>query len=216
MEIYLQKLKTWFEEKDLKFRLFLLIIIFLGLGLFSNLLFFTHFSQSLKQVENKKLGIEKEIKLLDEQYQSLSNALKENLKNNGNHELLKSEFLRLNEHIGSFSSELITEEKMEQLLKKMLKTFEGLQFLNLTHQSKTDRSSDENHQLTTFYRHEITIVLKGEYEPFIQYLKALEVLPVRFFWDSVEYEVSHYPNSKITLHIHTLSHDDRFSRKTHV
>ena len=39
----------------------------------------------------------------------------------------------------------------------------------------------------------------------LRYLQALEALPWRFFWDSVDYQVIAYPQSTVRLKLHTLS-----------
>ncbi|WP_372740038.1 hypothetical protein [Neptunomonas sp.] len=55
------------------------------------------------------------------------------------------------------------------------------------------------------YSHGFEVVLLGEYADIYDYLRHLEGLSSSFFWDSLEYKVSSYPDSEVTLRVHTLS-----------
>ncbi len=55
------------------------------------------------------------------------------------------------------------------------------------------------------YSHGFEVVLRGEYADIYDYLRHLEGLSSSFFWDSLEYKVSSYPDSEVTLRVHTLS-----------
>ncbi len=53
-------------------------------------------------------------------------------------------------------------------------------------------------------RYELRLELEGSYLGTLRYLRALEALPWKFFWESVEYEVIEYPLARVTLEIYTL------------
>ncbi|SIS87569.1 hypothetical protein [Neptunomonas antarctica] len=55
------------------------------------------------------------------------------------------------------------------------------------------------------YSHGFEVVLRGGYSDIYDYLRRLESLSSSFFWDSLEFKVANYPDSKITLRVHTLS-----------
>jgi MSHA biogenesis protein MshJ len=46
--------------------------------------------------------------------------------------------------------------------------------------------------------------LEGSYLATLRYLRALEDLPWKFFWEGVEYEVIEHPTARITLDLYTL------------
>jgi MSHA biogenesis protein MshJ len=50
--------------------------------------------------------------------------------------------------------------------------------------------------------------LEGNYPATRDYLHALEALPWKFFWDDIRYDVTSYPQARITLNIHTLGLQD--------
>ncbi len=55
------------------------------------------------------------------------------------------------------------------------------------------------------YRHAIQIRFQGEYRNIVTYLKAVEALPWRVVWQSIQLDTSAYPQVKVDLIIETLS-----------
>ena len=55
------------------------------------------------------------------------------------------------------------------------------------------------------YSHGFEVELRGGYADIYDYLRHLEGLSSSFFWDSLEYKVSKYPDSEVILRVHTLS-----------
>ena len=68
-----------------------------------------------------------------------------------------------------------------------------------------DAKKDVTVRGPTLYRHAFEIAFSGGYLATLRYMQALESLPWRFVWDSVDYEVVDYPNSVVRLRLHTLS-----------
>lgn len=57
----------------------------------------------------------------------------------------------------------------------------------------------------TAYRQGMGIELRGNYLDILDYLKELEALPWKVFWGQISLKVEHYPTSRVTLRIYTLS-----------
>ena len=57
------------------------------------------------------------------------------------------------------------------------------------------------------YRHGVELVLEGGYADLLAYLKAMEALPQRVLWGSVQLKVEQHPRSVLTLRVYTLSRD---------
>jgi len=53
-------------------------------------------------------------------------------------------------------------------------------------------------------RYRMQLQLEGSYLATLRYLRALEDLPWKFFWEGVEYEVIEYPTARITIDLYTL------------
>ena len=52
---------------------------------------------------------------------------------------------------------------------------------------------------------QLQIEFKGSYLSTLEYLQALNKLPWKFYWDSLELKVDKYPVSTIVITVHTLS-----------
>lgn len=57
------------------------------------------------------------------------------------------------------------------------------------------------------FRHGIEIEFYGDFNSTVSYLKAVEALPWRFYWDEVNYTVEEYPQALVKVVIYTLSLD---------
>lgn len=57
------------------------------------------------------------------------------------------------------------------------------------------------------YRHGIRMTLRGSYLDLLGYLKDIEALPIRFYWDRLELSVVEYPLSQMTVVVNTISVD---------
>ncbi len=58
------------------------------------------------------------------------------------------------------------------------------------------------------YRHGVHVVLEGRFGDAVGYLRAVEDLRWRFFWDQLDIEVIDYPTTRIRVRVHTLSLDE--------
>jgi len=57
------------------------------------------------------------------------------------------------------------------------------------------------------YKHSVELVLSGSYFDIKRYVEALEELPWRLYWDSLQYSVGTYPQANVELQVYTLSTD---------
>jgi MSHA biogenesis protein MshJ len=55
------------------------------------------------------------------------------------------------------------------------------------------------------FKHGLRIVFEGDYFKTLKYLRALEAMPWRLYWDNVEYQVTKYPRASVAITVHTLS-----------
>ena len=57
------------------------------------------------------------------------------------------------------------------------------------------------------YVHSIEIVIDGEYADILEYLTALEALPWKFRWTSLDLSTAGYPRNRVRIELSTLSLD---------
>jgi MSHA biogenesis protein MshJ len=62
----------------------------------------------------------------------------------------------------------------------------------------------------TIYRHGVELTLEGSYADLVAYLQAVEGLPQRLLWGSLQLKVEEHPRVTMTLRLYTLSLDSRW------
>ncbi|MDP6415432.1 MAG: MSHA biogenesis protein MshJ, partial [Gammaproteobacteria bacterium] len=71
-------------------------------------------------------------------------------------------------------------------------------------------SASEDADTATFYKHGFEIEFEGTYFACLEYLRAVESLPWRFYWQVLELTVDEYPSNRIRLEVSTLSLDEEW------
>lgn len=62
------------------------------------------------------------------------------------------------------------------------------------------------------YRHGVEIVVQGSYLEMINYMQALEALPVQLFWGGARLDAQQYHEARLTLTLYTLSLDEKWMK----
>ena len=57
------------------------------------------------------------------------------------------------------------------------------------------------------YRHGVELTISGQYLDLLQYVEALESLPMHSLWRSALLQTKQFPESELTLRVYTLSLD---------
>lgn len=109
--------------------------------------------------------------------------------------------------------QFIQPRQMAAVLRDMLSAENGLELTQLTSlgaqplfppTNKETESTVRSHRPEVF-RHGLRIVFEGDYFKTLAYLRALEAMPWRLYWDNVEYLVTDYPRARVAITVHTLS-----------
>lgn len=58
------------------------------------------------------------------------------------------------------------------------------------------------------YRHAISLRIEGRYFEVVDYLKELEGLKWRFYWEGLDYKVAQFPMATVDIELYTLSTDE--------
>jgi MSHA biogenesis protein MshJ len=115
---------------------------------------------------------------------------------------------------------LVPPEKMGDLLESMLSKngrlqLVGLETLAVTPLIETSSAKPEGNAVTSkpagpkseVYKHGVKLTVRGSYADVLQYLEALEQLPMQMFWGSAKMTVVQFPSVEMTLTLYTLSLD---------
>lgn len=124
-----------------------------------------------------------------------------------------------NAYLQSRRDRLVPPEKMAHLLEQVLNKNGRLQLLSLqtmpaaplidrlgvdANAPNAPTSIAPDRQI---FKHGVQITVRGSYLDLLQYLNALEHLPVQMFWGMAKMNVAQYPAAELTLTLYTLSLD---------
>lgn len=135
---------------------------------------------------------------------------------------LQTRMQALDAQITSTASGFVSAEKMVQVLNDVLDrqgrlelvSIRNLPVVSLAPPRPVDPSAESPVQPETDpgpglppYVHPIELIVDGPYADVVEYLEALEKLPYRFRWTSLELVTAGYPRNRVRIVLSTLSLD---------
>ncbi|MFK7865576.1 MAG: hypothetical protein AB8B95_15275 [Pseudohongiellaceae bacterium] len=125
------------------------------------------------------------------------------------------------DEISSLAGNLITPNQMTAILSSVLGRQSGLELIDFRNEEakplRVNIESGEDlvesslaSRAGQVYEHGLTIEFEGDFFNTLRYLRFLEEISGSFFWDSVEFDQTEWPNAIVTLKIHTLSTEEGF------
>lgn len=144
---------------------------------------------------------------------------------------LKQELARLDAELQMTTAQLVPPKEMPKLLEMVLRRTEGLRLNKVnslaaepliangeakaTGATASDTAGNattqqDNGTVSTVYRHGLRIEFSGDFPGTLNYLRKLEELQWKFFWDKIEFEVNEYPDSACAISVYTISMNDQW------
>lgn len=184
------------------------------------------------QVETKSLlsqrsSIQEQIVGLETR-RILANGLLQNSKR----KKIQSEINTVEKNIKNFDGKIlerlqgrVAPHYMASMLNDVLKNNLKLELISISNMpavpfiGQTDKDKKENEvenkklevtdpKLIGIFMHSLELQLEGSYLEILNYLRALESLEWKIFWDQVNLEVMEYPKVKVQIKVHTFSLKD--------
>ncbi len=135
---------------------------------------------------------------------------------------LEKQLAKLEADLRQVSVGLISADELPEVLYDVLRSSSRVKFIGMTthpakslpfpssSQQNVEKKQDESEEDDNVgvYQHSVTIEIEGTYFDVVDYLSRLEALSWRFYWELLDYQVSSYPNAKITLQVYTLSTEE--------
>lgn len=139
---------------------------------------------------------------------------------------LRTELAALDTEFNRSTANLVMPGQMARLLQEVLSETDGVRLRRVTSlgsmplvlgTNKTrpgDNDSTNNSATGTTvesaFRHGLQIEFEGSYFSTLDYVRNLEGLEWKFFWDSIDYNVTEYPDAIGTLSLYTISLDENW------
>ncbi|WP_261816092.1 type II secretion system protein M [Vibrio gallicus] len=114
----------------------------------------------------------------------------------------------LSEQLSQVVNSLISSSQMAGLLEQVLSSGGKLKLVSL--QSLPAESITKLSDETGYFLHPVRITLDGRYFDIQHYLKALEDMPVKYYWRSFDYRVQKYPTAQLVLEVYTIGTRQEF------
>jgi MSHA biogenesis protein MshJ len=116
---------------------------------------------------------------------------------------------QLDEKITTAVNGLIAPKEMARALERVLKQQQQLHFVRIENLGATPLITVEETEGASpdvgIYKHTMRIELEGSFLHTRDYLQALEQLPWKFHWESVELTMLDYPLARVVITVNTLS-----------
>jgi len=129
---------------------------------------------------------------------------------------LKTRHAALQSQIDRQAADLVSADKMSAVLERMLANNARLQLIEVKtlpraaigaakEAASARQAPAAAGEQPEMYRHGVEISMRGGYLDLLAYLKEIESLPVRMFWESVSLSAAAYPAVTMRLVVYTIS-----------
>ena len=137
-------------------------------------------------------------------------------------ESLKAELAQLNKDLAGTTDHLVPPEQMAKVLEAMLRGTDGLQLQQVTSLGNSPLvpgkkkpavnataadadAQDSGESVRSVHKHGVRLKLQGSFFSVLDFLRKLEQLEWKFFWDAVEFRVVDYPDATVEITVYTIS-----------
>ena len=101
--------------------------------------------------------------------------------------------------------QILAPEQVPSVLRDLIGNIRRLQITGIQSEPPARLVNSANDDLPVLYRHGLVIDLEGEYLAFLDYVRALEELPWRFYWLGMEVRANGTDPRRFRLHVYTVS-----------
>lgn len=120
-------------------------------------------------------------------------------------EALEAESHSVQLRIANLTDALVSPENMVEILEQILTQDKRLKIISLASIPKERIELEDGDEQSSLFRHGLKITVTATYPSLVAYLKRLDDLEWRIYWQSLDYKVSRYPRGELTLEVYTLS-----------
>jgi MSHA biogenesis protein MshJ len=165
-----------------------------------------------------------EIAALNAQAQAMLEEAKEDPNKTYRAELesLKAELARMDAELKGTTDHLVPPGQMARVLEAILKETGGLQLTGVTSlgssplipdkagsagkQKVAEAAPDASYEpARRVHKHGVKLALQGSFFSVLDFLKRIEQLEWKFFWDSLEFRVLDYPDASVEITVFTIN-----------
>lgn len=211
----IQQIISKIDAMTVRERILLMVAIVTVIFVLWDNLFLRSLEQKRKQLNSQITAINKQIAGVDTQIQKVVGMFSIDPDKNTRAEVLalKNEMKSIDSKLKELTLGLIPPNRMASVLQDVLVTNTRLRLVSvkslparpLLVEDREETKEAKKAGTTGVYKHGLEIRIEGSYLATLDYLRALEQLPWKFYWDRVDFKVVKYPHATATIVVHTLS-----------
>ena len=212
MKLWLLDLLDRLDARSLRERVLVLIAMLALIAVLWDLFLMGPVERSRKQLVPEVASLRVEVNRINQTIEELARvdrtdpnaALKAQLQQ------ARGGIADLDRQLGGLTSGLIAPEEMVQVLKQMLETTAPLQLVALrTLPSEPLAALVPGEVLPSqVYRHGVELELTGQYLDVVGFLRKIDQLQWRFYWQTLELDVEEHPRLRVKITAYTLGQEE--------
>lgn len=116
----------------------------------------------------------------------------------------------LDKQLGGLTQGLIAPEEMIEVLKTVIARTPPLRIVGLRTLNAEPLAALMPGEVlpSQVYRHGVELELEGGYLDLVEFLRAFDTMPWRFYWHELELDVTAHPLLRVRLTVHTLGREE--------
>ncbi|MCZ8529982.1 agglutinin biogenesis protein MshJ [Alteromonas sp. PRIM-21] len=192
------------------------LILWVSFGLIVYLFFWFGISPALEGMsaaDKTATRKESEYKALVIQRDAIEQALSVDYTQRMQQELdnARKALLSVDDALLSLNEGFVAADRMPELLMTLLNEENNVSLVNFNVEpTETIRFGEGETQSTSFYRHNMRLVIEGSYFDLRSYLARLQAAPEKVIVTDFAYNVDEYPSASLTLGLATVSNNATF------
>lgn len=233
MNKYWLKFAKTIDAKSVRERSMLFLLATVGVFLVANMfliepLWKKQKALTARNLEDKNLISAAQIEIAQ---RMVDNSMDPDTEIKGNIKAAQKRLQTVEAELQQLSKNLVRADDMDALLESILRrnktlrlsSFKSLPVVNLMPSNgasatpeASPKLSDVSGALLThieergIYKHEVELVLQGNYLDMLNYMRELEALPEHVFWSRSTFTTLEYPKARLNLNLYTLSLENKW------
>ncbi|MDF0535223.1 MSHA biogenesis protein MshJ [Shewanella sp. A32] len=120
---------------------------------------------------------------------------------------LKQQIAAQDQRLNNETVDLIPAERMPSLLTKLLAQTQGVKLEAFHSVAPTPLLvvGDDQHGQMNLYSHGINLTFDGDYFSVLKFIRTVENMPEKLYWQSLDYQVQQFPKASVKLALYTVS-----------
>jgi MSHA biogenesis protein MshJ len=214
--------RRWFNEQSLRERGLLTLVVLVAAFMAWDLALMGPMRNQDTTLHDTVASLRAQVEALESETDRLATELQidPNEDTRDRTDYLGRQIQQLDTRLEKRAYDLIPPTEMARVLREVLRQQSDLRLVRLeslpvealfkeTESEVGDAAADDDDEASAqVFRHGVVMELRGGYMSTLRYLEALEELPWRFFFQSIDYEVLKYPEASITLTVHSVSMEE--------